>query len=109
MDKISLNNLSKSDALLLQNYGFCSAIPKNSQVAVIFVGGHNEAGVVIASDSTSYRDTELEEGEVKIYTKFGSSIKLNKSGGISVDCKNFTVSSEQSIDFISPQISFRRK
>ena len=97
--------MSKADALVLQDYGFCSAIPVDSELAVVFIGGHNEAGIVVASDSTVYRDTSLEDGEVKIYSKFGQSIKLGADGSVLISGKSIKIESTEKIDMESPIIN----
>ena len=71
----------RTDLDFFQQYGF-SSCPKGSVDGVaLFIGGSRENGVVIA---TRGGKQELEEGEVVVYSAFGSSIKLKKDGSIAL-------------------------
>lgn len=67
----------------VQNFGFTSNPPKDSEVVAVFVGGNREHGFVIACDSRSKRIKGLDPGESAQYTddlETGSVIKLKKGG-----------------------------
>lgn len=58
----------------MQNYGFTSH-PTGGDVAVAFIGGNREQGIVLAVDDRRYRIT-LEAGEVAMYDDLGNKFEL---------------------------------
>lgn len=58
----------------MQNYGFTSH-PKGGDVAVAFIGGNREQGIVLVVDDRRYR-IPLQAGEVAIYDDLGNKIEL---------------------------------
>lgn len=58
----------------MQNYGFTSH-PKGGDVAVAFIGGNREHGIVLVVDDRRYR-IPLEAGEVAIYDDLGNKVEL---------------------------------
>lgn len=58
----------------MQNYGFTSH-PKGGDVAVAFLGGNREQGIVLVVDDRRYR-IPLQAGEVAIYDDQGNKIEL---------------------------------
>jgi phage gp45-like len=58
----------------MQNYGFTSH-PKGGDVAVAFVGGNREQGIVLVVDDRRYR-IPLLAGEVAIYDDQGNKVEL---------------------------------
>jgi phage baseplate assembly protein V len=58
----------------MQNYGFTSH-PLGGDVAVAFIGGNREQGIVLVVDDRRYR-ISLEPGEVAIYDDQGNKIEL---------------------------------
>lgn len=58
----------------MQNYGFTSH-PTGGDVAVAFIGGNREQGIVLAVDDRRYRIT-LKAGEVAIYDDLGNKFEL---------------------------------
>ena len=58
----------------MQNYGFTSH-PKGGDVAVAFIGGNREQGIVLVVDDRRYR-IPLQAGEVAIYDDQGNKIEL---------------------------------
>ncbi|BFT62372.1 phage baseplate assembly protein V [Pseudomonas moorei] len=61
----------------MQNYGFTSH-PTGGDVAVAFVAGNREQGIVLVVDDRRYR-IPLEAGEVAIYDDQGNKIELLRS------------------------------
>lgn len=59
----------------MQNYGFTSH-PTGGDVAVMFLGGNREQGIVVAVDDRRYRLTTLQAGEVAIYDDLGNKVEL---------------------------------
>lgn len=58
----------------MQNYGMTSH-PLGGDVAVVFLGGNREKGIVLAVDDRRYR-LSLEPGEVALYDDLGNRIEL---------------------------------
>lgn len=58
----------------MQNYGFTSH-PTGGDVAVAFISGNREQGIVLVVDDRRYR-ISLEPGEVAIYDDQGNKIEL---------------------------------
>lgn len=58
----------------MQNYGFTS-YPTGGDVAVAFVAGNREQGIVLVVDDRRYR-IQLEAGEVAIYDDLGNKVEL---------------------------------
>lgn len=58
----------------MQNYGFTSH-PLGGDVAVAFLGGNREQGIVLVVDDRRYR-IPLQAGEVAIYDDLGNKIEL---------------------------------
>lgn len=58
----------------MQNYGFTSH-PLGGDVAVAFLGGNREQGIVLVVDDRRYR-LSLQPGEVAIYDDQGNKIEL---------------------------------
>lgn len=58
----------------MQNYGFTSHAT-GGDVAVAFVGGNREQGIVLAVDDRRYRIT-LKAGEVAMYDDLGNKVEL---------------------------------
>lgn len=58
----------------MQNYGFTSH-PLGGDVAVAFIGGNREQGIVLVVDDRRYR-ISLEAGEVAMYDDLGNKVEL---------------------------------
>ena len=63
----------------LQQFGFSSRPKGDVEGVALFVGGSRDNGVVIA---TRGECPDLEEGEVRMHSPFGSSITLKKDGSV---------------------------
>lgn len=68
----------------VQNYGFSSNPPIDSESIVIYFGGNKDHGVVIACDSGSFRVKGLLSGEAVFYAQFGQELKHNADGTTSL-------------------------
>jgi phage baseplate assembly protein V len=64
----------RDDIEHMQNYGFTSHA-KGGDVAVAFIGGNREQGIVLAVDDRRYRIT-MEAGEVAMYDDLGNKVEL---------------------------------
>lgn len=58
----------------MQNYGFTSH-PTGGDLAVAFLGGNREQGIVLVADDRRYR-ISLQAGEVAIYDDLGNKVEL---------------------------------
>ena len=58
----------------MQNYGFTSH-PTGGDVAVVFLGGNREQGIVVVADDRRYR-LNMQAGEVAIYDDLGNKVEL---------------------------------
>ncbi len=71
-----------------QQYGFSSHPHKNSEALILALNGMRQHSVIVAVDDRRYRLTELEEGEVALYTDLdgtdGQRIVLKRDGSIEI-------------------------
>jgi len=73
----------------LAEFGLSSWIPKDGDVAVIFLNADRTNGIVIASGHQKFRFKLENEGEMAIWDAFGKSIWFKKdAGGIVVEAAN---------------------
>lgn len=68
----------------VQEFGFASNPPKDSEAIVVALGGNRENLVVIATDKRQVRFKNLSSGETAIYTDDGTYIVLKKAGQVEV-------------------------
>ena len=66
----------------LQQYGFSSRPKGKVEGVALFIGGSRENGVVVATRSSN---ADLDEGEVKVHSPFGSSVYLKKDGSVEIE------------------------
>lgn len=67
-----------------QEYGFTSVPLAGAEGVVLFVGGFRDHGLMVATDDRSARLTDLEPGEVAIYTDQGDKVVIERGGTIRV-------------------------
>jgi len=67
---------------IMQQYGFSSRPKGDIDGVAIFVGGSRENGVVIATRGDC---PELNPGEVKVHSPFGSSVFLKEDGTVEIE------------------------
>lgn len=73
----------REDVERFQEYGFTSVPDKNCEAVVVFVGGNRAHGIVVATEDRRYRITDLETGEVALYTKDdGKRVYLKSDGEV---------------------------
>lgn len=83
--QVQINDLETIDGLRrLAEFGFTSMLPRDTDVAIAFLGGDRSNGVVVASNHQPSRPRDLKAGETMIYTQDGKQIYLTASGGILV-------------------------
>lgn len=67
-----------------QEYGFTSVPLAGAEGVVLFVGGYRDHGLMVATDDRNARLTDLEPGEVAIYTDQGDKVVIERGGTIRV-------------------------
>ena len=67
------------DVERIQEYGFTSNPPADSEAVAVAVGGDRSNLLIIATDNSTYR-LKLEKGEAALYDMTGQYIKLQKDG-----------------------------
>lgn len=75
----------KDDMERFQNFGFTSTPISGAEALAVFLGGERDHGVIIAVDDRRFRVKSLGPGQTAIYDAFGSVIKLNSAGKVSVE------------------------
>lgn len=92
------------DVELMQQFGFTSTPPTESEVLVIPVGGKTTHSVIIASEHGAFRVKGLQSGEVAVYDQSGSSIVLKQGKLIEISCDNLVINATQKIAFNTPLV-----
>lgn len=75
---------TRDDVERPQNYGFTSKPVDGAEAFVICVGGRRDHGLAIVVEDRRYRISNLNDGEVAVYDKTGSSIVLKSNGDIQI-------------------------
>lgn len=88
----------------LQQFGFTSHAPADTDVIVIPLGGDTSHGIVIASEHGSFRVKNLQSGEVAVYDQSGSSIILKQGRLIEMDCDTLHIKAKTKIHMESPLV-----
>lgn len=88
----------------LQQFGFTSHAPADTDVIVIPLGGDTSHGIVIASEHGSFRVKNLQSGEVAVYDESGSSIVLKKGKLIEMNCDTLHIKAKTKIHMESPLV-----
>lgn len=68
----------KDKTEVFQHYGFTSAIPSDTEIIMLSVGGNRDHGIVIGSENRSLRLKGLSEGDSAIYNKKEKYLWLNE-------------------------------
>lgn len=68
-----------------QQFGFTSVPVPGAEAIAVFVGGQRDHGVIISVDDRRFRVKSLGPGQTAIYDAFGSVIKLDSAGKVSVE------------------------
>nr|WP_277397886.1 phage baseplate assembly protein V [Paraburkholderia sp. Ac-20340] len=85
MSQVTVNSLETIDRVpVVHDFGFSSVPPKESDVAMVFVGGDRSNGVIVGVNHQASRPRDLAAGETVIFTQDGKQIYLTASGGIKV-------------------------
>jgi phage baseplate assembly protein V len=102
-----LHEEAKAAAERIQNYGFSSHPPANSEAVAIFVGGGRDHALIIALDDRASRFTGLQAGEVAIYSNEGDSIVLKRDNTVEVTTRTLIVNAEEAIEIEASEIRIK--
>lgn len=75
---------------VLQQFGFSSGIPADSQLIVLPLAGRSSASVVIATEHGAYR-LKVGPGEARMYSQEGAYIHIKAGRLIEIDCDNLNI------------------
>ena len=75
---------------VVQQFGFTSGIPADSQLIVLPLSGRSSASVVIATEHGAYR-LKVGQGEARMYSQEGAYIHIKAGRIIDIDCDNLTI------------------
>jgi phage baseplate assembly protein V len=99
--QVKLGYLETNDNVpVVQQFGFASVPPLQSDAVASFVGGDRSNGVVVATNNQPLRFRGKAVGESVIYDAFGKSIYLTATGGIIVDANGADVTINGAADVI---------
>ena len=90
------------DVELMQQFGFTSVPPANTQAVILPIGGQTTHGIVIATENGSFRVKNLQGGEVAVYDESGSVLKKGRL--IEIDCDVLKINAATKVDISSPLV-----
>ncbi|WP_038304907.1 phage baseplate assembly protein V [Kingella kingae] len=99
-----LDGETLQDVEQLQQFGFTSHAPADSDVIVVPLGGDTSHGIVIACEHGDLRVKQLQSGEVAIYDQAGSSIVLKQGKIIEIVCDTLNINASQKVQINSPLV-----
>jgi phage baseplate assembly protein V len=85
----------------LQPYGLTSVPPEGSECLVISLGGNRSTSVVLACGDRRVRVTQLEAGELALYTDEGTQVLLRKGKKVQVLADHIDLGSASAADFVA--------
>lgn len=90
---------------LMQQYGYTSNPPPDSECIVLPLGGRTGHGIIIATEHGNYRLKNLKPGEVALYSDEGDSIVLKRGRIIEVTTQTFRINATTAIELNAPVIT----
>lgn len=88
--KLSLLAGEVKEVERMQNFGFTSVPPVDSEGVTVFVGGDREHGICLALDHREKRLKNLTVGQSALYDESGAKIWLKNDGSIDIQASNDT-------------------
>lgn len=79
----------------LEQYGFTSVALAGAGGVALFFGGDRSHGVALPPNDKRYRPTDLQPGEVAIYTDEGARITLRRGRLVEVECDVYRVKTKR--------------
>lgn len=89
----------------LEQYGFSSVPLAGAGGVALFFGGDRSHGVALPPNDKRYRPTDLEPGDVAIYTDEATRITLRRGRLVEVDCDVYRVKAKRYEVLASEKIS----
>ncbi len=75
---------------VLQQFGFSSGIPADSQLIVLPLAGRSSASVVIATEHGAYR-LKVGPGEARMYSQEGAYVHIKGGRVVEIDCDDLRI------------------
>lgn len=88
-----------------QPYGYTFKPLAGAEALVLAVGGHRAHSVVIAVADRRYRLTDLEDGEVALYSDEGDKVHLKRGKVIEIETDTLNVRAAAAVNFDTPVIT----
>lgn len=88
-----------------QPYGYTAKPHTGAEALVLAVGGHRAHSVVISVADRRYRITNLEDGEVAIYTDEGDRIHLKRGRVIDIVTETLNITASAGVNIDTPIIN----
>ncbi|WP_258237751.1 phage baseplate assembly protein V [Pseudomonas sp. Q2-TVG4-2] len=88
-----------------QPYGFTYKPHTGAEALVVAIGGHRAHSVVIACADRRYRLTDLEDGEVAIYTDEGDRIHFKRGRIIDIQTGTLNIKATDAVNIDTPVIT----
>lgn len=79
----------------LQQFGFSSGVPADSDLIVLPLAGRTSASVIIATENAAYR-LKVGPGEARMYSQDGAYIHIKAGRIIEIDCDELTINVKNS-------------
>ena len=85
-------NTGKNAVPRVQDYGYTNHAPNGSQGVTLNLGGNPDNAMLIGMEHPKFRPKNLEEGEFKLYEKWGGydhaqqPVWIRKVGGATIEC-----------------------
>jgi phage baseplate assembly protein V len=99
-----------------QQFGFTSAPPEGAMGVAVPMGGKTSHSIVVATEHMSLRLVALNPGEVAIYSSQGAKVVIKQGRIVEVDCddyivncKRYTVNSDEKADFNTPTVTMSQQ
>lgn len=80
---------------VLQQFGFSSGIPADSQLIVLPLAGRSSASVVIATEHGAYR-LKVGPGEARMYSQEGAYVHIKAGRVVEIDCDDLRIKAKNS-------------
>ena len=87
---------------LIQQFGFSSGVPENSQLVVLPLAGKTVGSVIVATENGAFR-VRVNSGETCVYNQWGAKITLKKDRLVEVDCDRFVVRATEGVSMETRQ------
>ena len=88
----------------MQQFGFTSGVPADSQLIVLPLQGRTVASVIVATENGAFR-VQVGSGETCISNQWGAKITLKEEKIVEVDCDHFVVKAKESISLQTKEYS----